>query len=174
MLVVLKLSAEGNFIWKSNKNGGHLDTFIKLWFICRMEKTGKCSSERVSYTAHMLRPLDTNELTNSMDQSPSWKADSHLASQEIPHILWNPQVHYRVHKSPKQVTVLSHMHPVHTFPLYFRKIRSNIMTHLCLGLLSVLFPPVLSTKMYAILISPLRATRLILDLITLVIFGEAT
>jgi len=25
-----------------------------------------------------------------MEQSPSWEADSHSASQEIPHLLWNP------------------------------------------------------------------------------------
>jgi hypothetical protein len=25
-----------------------------------------------------------------MEQSPSWKAKCHLASQEIPHLSWNP------------------------------------------------------------------------------------
>jgi len=57
-----------------------------------------------------------------MEQSPSWEADSHLASQKIPHLLWNPKVHYRVHNSPSMVPILSQMHPVHTFPPYFPKI----------------------------------------------------
>jgi hypothetical protein len=35
-----------------------------------------------------------------MEQSRNWEADSHSSSQEIPHVLWNPKVHYRVHNSP--------------------------------------------------------------------------
>jgi hypothetical protein len=67
------------------------------------------------------------EITNSMEQSPSWKADSHSASQEIPCLLCNAKFHYRVHNIPPLVPVLSHMNPVHTFPTYFPNNHSNII-----------------------------------------------
>jgi hypothetical protein len=37
-------------------------------------------------------------LTYSMEQSHSWEANRFSASQEIPHILWNAKVHYRIDK----------------------------------------------------------------------------
>jgi len=57
-----------------------------------------------------------------MEQSLSWEAKSHSSSQEIPHPLWKPKVHYRVHKIPELAPFLSRIHLVHTFPTYFPKI----------------------------------------------------
>jgi hypothetical protein len=41
-----------------------------------------------------------------MEQRPYYEANSRLAGQKIPRLLWNQLVHYRVHKSPQLVCVL--------------------------------------------------------------------
>jgi hypothetical protein len=40
-----------------------------------------------------------------MEQRPSWEANSFCASQEIPRILWNPEIYSRIHKSPPPVPI---------------------------------------------------------------------
>ena len=70
--------------------------------------------------------LLTYLLTYSMEQSPSWEANRFAASQEIPRILWNPKIHYRIHKCPPPVPLLSQFNPVHTPRSHFLKINLNI------------------------------------------------
>jgi len=61
-----------------------------------------------------------------MDRSP-WESNRFSASQEIPRILCNTNVHHRTHKSPPPVPILTQLDPVHNPTSLFFKIHLNII-----------------------------------------------
>ena len=66
-------------------------------------------------------------LTYSMVQSPSWAANWFAASQEIPRISRNPNVHYRTHKCPPTVSILGQSNPVYIPTFHLLEIHHNII-----------------------------------------------
>jgi len=88
-----------------------------------------------------------------MEQSPSSEANRFSASQETPRILWNPKVHYRIHKCPPPVPILSQLYLIHASTSHSLKIL--ISSYLRLGLPSGPFTSGFPNKsLYTPLFSP--------------------
>jgi len=117
-------------------------------------------------------------LNYCMEQSPSWEANRFLASQEIPRISCSPKVHYRSHKYPPPVAILSQIDPAHVATSHFLKIHLNIILSSTPGSSKVVSfsqvsPPKPCIHLYSL---PIHATfpanLILLDLITRKILGE--
>jgi hypothetical protein len=101
-----------------------------------------------------------------MELNPSWEAANCAATQELHSILWNPKVHYRVHKSLPFVPILSQIDPVHTIPSHLSKIHFIIM------LLQSTPVFLLSFLLYFSLKSPPRMLHELSISSSLIILGE--
>jgi hypothetical protein len=96
--------------------------------------SGQCTKWTLSHSTQ-----DTLLTYLFTELSPSWETANCAATQELPTILCNPKVQYRVHKSPPVVPIVSHIDPVHTIPSYLFRIYFNII-HPPTSWSSYLFP----------------------------------
>jgi len=98
-----------------------------MWILTAVgfDRMSDCLSYKISPVLDGSCP--TYLLTYFMEQSPSWEANRFSDNQEIPRTLWNPKVHYHIHKRPPLVPILRQVDPVHTPIFHFLKIHFNII-----------------------------------------------
>jgi hypothetical protein len=78
-----------------------------------------------------------------MVQRPYWETNSSSASQECPHIFWNPTFQYHFHNKRPLDSVLGQMNAVYTLPLYLRStliLSSYLLVYLPRGFFLSRFP----------------------------------
>ena len=127
----------------------------------------------------------TNSLTHSLTHSPthcveqsrSWKASSSAATQKIPRIAWNTEVHYRIHKCRHLSLSWARSFKSSPFQPISLKPVSVLFCHLRLRPSGGLFPSSFCAKtLYASVLHPIHtrclAHPILLYLTTRITFGK--
>ena len=121
----------------------------KLMFIQKTSRITFLYTFRILLVRNSLFLVSLHILTHFTQQSRSREDDRFSATQEIPRILWQLKLHYRIHNSQ--------MDPVHALPPHSSNIHLILFSHLRLGLSSGLFPSGFPTKtLYAPLLTLLH------------------
>jgi len=93
-------------------------------FFCRSECSYTNYTNLAVSVSFVINEFCVHTLTYCTEHNPSWEANWFSACQEIPRILWNPKIHYSIHKCPSPASILSQIDPVHTLTFRFLTERS--------------------------------------------------
>jgi hypothetical protein len=94
-------------------------------------------------------------------QCVSMETDSRSPDHEIPRLLWNPNIHYCVHKNPPPAPNPSYVNPIHILTRYFFTIFLILSFHKRLRLFASDFP----TKILSAFITSSMCNKYTIDLI---------
>ena len=108
------------FYRRNDNNNNNNNNVICFNYICKETKS-------MTFKGRFPVRIKFVTLTYSMVQSPSWEANWFAASQEIPRISRNQNVHYRTHKRPPPVSILGQPNPVHIPTSHLLEIHPNII-----------------------------------------------
>ena len=118
----------------------------QLFIMCWTVFQEFCIKHWSDYLRILVHGWASEQLTYSMVQSPSSEANWFAASQEIPRISRNTNVHYRTHKSPPAVPIQGQTNPAQILTSHILEIHPNIIYPSTSISPSGIFPSDFSTK----------------------------
>jgi hypothetical protein len=125
--VDLRLRSHGHWDRHTEDQHGYI---LRGLHVCKYPSPLEWKQHKIQVITHrklVFYKLNVELLTYSIEQSPSWEANRFVASQDIPRILLNRKVLYRIHNCPPPFSILSQPNPVHTPTSHFLKIHPNII-----------------------------------------------
>ena len=130
------------------------------------------SVTHVYYVSRFASSHDNATLTPCRGILFEKKTNLFAPSQEIPRILWNLKVHYRINKGPPPIPILSHINPVHAPPLMSWRSIETLAFLLQIVSFRQFYPPLSCKHLSSPHTCYMWRPSYYFDLITRIMYGE--